>query len=575
MKTESYCKSNLLFDSFSKLKMLALLQKRYIFILFTSGLITLVFVVVPLNPVDAVCSANPGVSSLITRATATNLYILWEEETGYYDNPATGNHTLFFKTLGDGGKTLGRTENLYRSNSVCSSGSQLTVGQDGKGKENVYALWFASNKLLFSASKDNGMSFAGPIEVGTPNSSVYELVADENNGVYIVFSGVEPNSGKSQVILRKSNNGGTSFSDNLTLSTGSEANVIYSHIGLAVSGQNVYVAWTETTTDNSCGSPLKPNCPSMIKFVKSSDGGNTFNNPELVANVKSNVSDNTTSNATEQSIGTGSSISTTCSSPQFENIAAVGQNVYLTWRNANCSLNFVHSEDNANTFTKPMNLLDDVKLTPDSFLYSSPYMLAFDNDSVYIAFIMGNSTGYDIVLLKSSDRGNHFLPIPSAIPNGFGNMAYPIPEHLAISKNGQLHFVWSPNADSRTILFDSVHANQTAASVKPTAIISSVNTPFFQYYPQLAATDNGYIYVLWFNSTHADSVSGSSPKENIEIKVSTDNGKTFGDATKVQEILAVPEFDGFSSFAFMIGTAASVTGTAFMLRRFRLRKESG
>ena len=49
----------------------------------------------------------------------------------------------------------------------------------------------------------------------------------------------------------------------------------------------------------------------------------------------------------------------------------------------------------------------------------------------------------------------------------------------------------------------------------------------------------------------------------------------FTSGTKQIEIMGtelVPEFDGFASFAFMIGTAASVTGINFMLRRFRLRK---
>ena len=499
----------------------------------------------PPKPAEATCSAQVGVSSMTTKTAGINLYVLWEEETGYFDDPATGNHTVLFKAVRDGGKTFGKTIEPYRGNSACSLGSQMSIGQDGKGKDNVYVTWFGPSKLLLKVSNDNGSSFGNPVDLGSPNFASYQLVADSNNGAYVIFSKKNESMNTSEITFRKSIDGGKSFNDAVVVGSSNESNVNYQNIGLAVSGQNVYVVWSEMYVNNSCGSPDQPSCPSMIKFVKSSDGGNTFN-PQSVSYIKDDVSKNNSAPTTteQENNGSESSLNRTCSSPQSENIAAAGQNVYLIWLDANCNHSLVHSEDNGKTFSKPMNLLDYVQLTPNSFLYSSPYILAFENDRIYIAFMIGNSTGDEMMLLKSSDGGNNFLPIRSAIPQGFGGRAYPIIEHLAMSNNGQLYFAGSPDTEGKTILFEAVDENQTA-NPTPFIIHSKGNTPFYGYYPQIAASNAGYVYVLWLGSTDARS-DPDGPHLNIMVRVSTDNGKTFSDTSKIADVLSLPEFSSLT-----------------------------
>ena len=188
-------------------------------------------------------------------------------------------------------------------------------------------------------------------------------------------------------------------------------------------------------------------------------------------------------------------------------------------------------------------------------MYSFPFIDAFDSSVVYVAWLtLSNNGTNDLHLIKSTDGGNHFAGIASAIPSGF--VGDRISQQLVITKSEQLYFLWPPNGEDRTVLFQSVKENETAsATTNPVKIYSSSNQTNSVSAAPLAANDLGSVYVVFVNSTlHQSSSSLSSGQ--ILIRTSTDGGLTFGDIMKVQDILAVPEFD--PAFASLVMAVAIV-----------------
>ena len=179
--------------------------------------------------------------------------------------------------------------------------------------------------------------------------------------------------------------------------------------------------------------------------------------------------------------------------------------------------------------------------------------------------MVGNDTGFELYLVKSTDGGSHFYRINSAIPGGFGNNAYPIPEHLVITKKGELYFSWTPNADGHTILFDAVQENKTAPA-NPYLIYSSANTPYLEWYPQITATDTGNVYVLWQNSTNSRMLPGN-PQLHLVMRMSGDSGESFDKVERVQDIASVPEFGSQISALLMAAGIIGAVGSSIAIKR--------
>ena len=155
------------------------------------------------------------------------------------------------------------------------------------------------------------------------------------NNVYVTWRDTTPSNttGNYDTFFAVSNNNGQTFGTpiNLSNNTGtSEAQQI------ATVGNNVYVTWQDNTPGNF-----------DIFFAASTDNGQTFTNPPL--NLSSS---------------TGDSLN-----PQ---IAAVGNNVYVTWTGepsggGNFDIFFAASTDNGQTFTNPpLNLSNNTGVSFES-----------------------------------------------------------------------------------------------------------------------------------------------------------------------------------------------------------------
>jgi len=185
------------------------------------------------------------------------------------------------------------------------SGPRASVAVSGN---NVYLTWWdnktGNNEVFFASSNDNGKNFAPPINLSNAKGgSADSQVTAQGNNVYVTWW--DNKTGDWHVFSRASADGGKTFGDSIMLKTiGSSAvktlkappsDTISVDTVVATSGNNEYVAWWDNTTGNW-----------EVSFVKSSDGGKTFDN----AINLSNSSD-------ARSVGA--------------RMAAEGNNVYVAW----------------------------------------------------------------------------------------------------------------------------------------------------------------------------------------------------------------------------------------------------
>jgi hypothetical protein len=156
----------------------------------------------------------------------------------------------------------------------------------------------------------------------SPSRNRPAITLNEDN-VFVIWPDNKTSTGKSDIFLAKSINGGASFKDILNLSntTGRSANP-----ELIISGTNIYVTWLEDLNNSGNWE---------IFFKASNDNGTTFNKPINISN------------------NTGLS--------EDPEIAADNENVILTWwdnitPNGDRHVMYKASTDNGTTFRPTVTL---------------------------------------------------------------------------------------------------------------------------------------------------------------------------------------------------------------------------
>ena len=134
------------------------------------------------------------------------------------------------------------------------------------------------------------------------------------------------------------------------------SNTIYdsSDASVAVSANNTYVAWTERYPSEDPASSLP-----KVLFTKSTDGGRTFGQPNIISKTFNDFS-------------------------ILNDVAAVGNKVYVLWLNVPTSLNeglfLATSNDNGTSFMEPVQVANDVDTT------SPVKMDISSNNTIYVVW---------------------------------------------------------------------------------------------------------------------------------------------------------------------------------------------
>jgi hypothetical protein len=198
---------------------------------------------------------------------------------------------------------------------------------------------------------------------------------------------------------------------------------------------------------------------------------------------------------------------------------------------------FRASTDGGKNFDRTKTLSRDIEgSTPSSLLLSSsPQIAATENGSVYVVWVDKNSTSgdSDIVFRGSTTSGEEFgRKVMSRDIQGSPPLLSSSPQ-IAATENGSVYVVWvdknSTSGDSDIVFRGSTTSGEKFGRRGLSRDIQGL-PPLLSSSPQLASPSNGSVYVVWVdkNSTSGDS--------DIVFRVSTDGGKKFNSKKLSREI---------------------------------------
>ena len=242
-------------------------------------------------------------------------------------------------------------------------------------------------------------------------------------------------------------------------------------------GSNVYVVWR----DNSSGNY-------DIYFSSSVDNGTTFNDIENLSNNDGRSDE-----------------------PQ---IAAVGVNVYVVWRDNSSGkdqIYFKRSSDTGNSFNTTENLSNSNGSSTD------PQITATGNNA-YIIWSDTTTGNGDIYFKSSTDNGTSFSFPKNLSTNLDGPALFPQVEAMG----NNVYVVWQDETpDKGRIRFRASNDNGNDFSI--TRVLSQKNEVNANS-PQLSVSERA-IYVVWEDNSR----SGNNSSKNFDLlfRVGTDGGSAF------------------------------------------------
>jgi hypothetical protein len=192
--------------------------------------------------------------------------------------------------------------------------------------------------------------------------------------------------------------------------------------------------------------------------------------------------------------------------------------VYVVWVDKN-NIYFSATYDGGNKFTHAVLLSDSNKSS------SSPHIAANEKGDVYVVWVdIDNKTGDSNIIFRSSNNtGKTFSP-QKELRGGESISFFP---QLAATEKGDVYVVWvdinNKTADSN---IEFISSNDSGKTFSPRKEIRGGSA--LSFFPQITATEKGNVYVVWVDIHNA---TGDS---NIEFISSNDSGKTFSPRKEIR-----------------------------------------
>ena len=536
-----------------------------------AGLVVAGFITFDIHSAEAGCDPL-ALGPLHAMASAKNLYLIWEQDTWSISN-GMGNHTIYFKKSSDGGKTFGETINLSTSGSICYTGAQMVVAHNPRtGLDNVYVLWSADGKMLLKASNNSGTTFGNTIVLGNgylgygpPSFLTYnaDIVTDSNNGVYVAWTYSEPQANYAvEVFFTESTDGGRTFSG---LARFSNTSADYQDVQLAADGQNVYLTWSE---DTGCKNLVElSNCHTEVVFAKSTDRGKSFGSPQVLAEGNSTWN--------------GGSVSKAVTDDTNNNRNATGNN-----NNAPCASIYCGLPNHPDIYSAGKNLYLTWQYSAGSifFIHSSENGTTFSPPvNITASFTALNPTAYpwppflhaysNILYLEGASISNKtgitvYLLKSTDGGTNFQQTVIAIP-NSSISYDNQLQPFQLTDGGMLYLTWTSSDNSKIqfeALKIEENNQSSMSTNPSVIY-----SSSKGSFIDSWLISAATDSgnvyVISTNGSREIFLRASDDYGNSFREITNVQEIQNLPEFNSHLIQLVMAGATVSVVGIGILAKR--------
>jgi sugar lactone lactonase YvrE len=303
-----------------------------------------------------------SISNMKMASAESNLYLAWSD----WKNSAV-NSDIFLMKSTDGGNTFGKPLEVKTGNGISTVAALATNGK------NVYVLMYNNtdtdySDLLLVSSYDNGTTFGKPLSLSTNHKLIMgniQMVDIENN-VYVIASGSYWGSQNGAIMFYASHDSGKSF---LPVSVADGVQAFIPQV--AVSGNNIYVIWTQMAKQGS-----------VLYFEKSTDGGTSFGD-------KSQINQD--------------------GDPRWPQMIVSKNNVFVKWvqsfPSGGTKLLLSKITDNGNTFSVPLNLGGYTA----GFDFSQ--IGALDNGDLFAIWVGQYDPSYShsgIFFRKSTDGGTTF-----------------------------------------------------------------------------------------------------------------------------------------------------------------------
>jgi hypothetical protein len=261
---------------------------------------------------------------------------------------ATGGETNFYKTI----------------DSTDDVGQDTSIAVDGS---NIYISYFdnTNNDLKFAKSTDGGDTW-DPASIKTIDSTgdvgEYTSIALNSSNVYISYFDDTNNDLK---FTKSTDNGNTWEPGNIK--TVDSIGYIGDFISMAVDGLNIYISYHDFGNND-------------LKFIKSTDGGNTWDS------------------ANKRTVDSAGFVG------RYTSIAVDGSNVYISYYDdISYDLKFARSTDGGDTWD-PVNI-KTVDSTGEVGLFTS---ICVNGSNVYISYY--DTTNNDLKFARSTDSGTTWDP---------------------------------------------------------------------------------------------------------------------------------------------------------------------
>jgi hypothetical protein len=454
-----------------------------------------------------------------------DVYAVWEDDTD-------GDTEIYFARSRDNGATFFDPVNLSNDD-IISFHPQIATSND-----RIYVTWcnfdvntggtgllglFTSADVFFTKSSDGGISFDTPVNLSSdnPNGSCHPQLAASGEKVYLAWSAIKfvgtvPTSG---LQFAKSTDSGDTFGNIIDASnflTGSipctqpaEGGTIVVVLcaglqvssgepHLAVSGQDVYIAWPVSlpAADNTVSDDddaARALIQAQIYLSASHNDGDSFNDDTGGKPVNIRNSRPLDISQVESLCAVSlASPTSTCSALRSEQpeMAVDGNDIYLLWRETSTTVDCTGT-----------NTAGKIKIT-----CTAP-----------------STTGSKILFTRSTDGGSTF---DGATDLTFRSptVSSTVPQHSIAVSGESIFITWvdsPPQKSSETYL-----ARSTDGGVSFNTAVDISNDAGQTWSPIVTAVGSN-VYLAWFDSTSGAGTGTSANILNTFMAVSTDGGLSF------------------------------------------------